>query len=324
MIKYWPNKPGIDLNLEVANLFKRTYLKLNKNLYNQTSSILSIDILSCKIKKKLFNIILVELEILILDLIELDLTVEDIKILNKKIILDLLGKSLHSFQVVVNKTPMQDYKSVLHIASLNNVTLNDHRLLLEYLLIYLIFGSSSEQNDIYQFIDSQVPLKHVDILLDNLLIQVADAIFRNIIHRQKSLSALFLFLKSNHLCNDTYISIRSIATFKNNIVWQYFINYYFTQPKVLYSNRYQVWILSPQGLRSKYIYVYREENLSTLSNVQVLVTGILELQDFILPKITALFVIISKIWIYLFSNALKNILELLWRSFLLIIRTEDQ
>jgi Protein of unknown function (DUF3685) len=323
MIKYWPNKPGIDLNLEVAHLFKTTYLKLNENLYNQTSSILSIDILSCKIKRELFNIVLVELEILVLDIVELDLTIEEIKTLNKKIILDLLGKSLHDFQLLIQKTTTYDYKSVLNIASLDKLTLTDHRLLLEYLLIYLIFGSSSEQNDIYQFIDSQVPFKHVEILLDNLLIQIADAIFRNIIYGQKSLSSLFIFLRSNRLCNDTYMSIRSIATFKNNIVWQYFINYYFIQPKILYSNRYQVWILSPQGLKAKYIYVYREENLSTLSNLQILVTGMLELQDFISPKIAALFITISKIWIYLFSNALKNVLKLLWRSFLLIIRTED-
>jgi hypothetical protein len=324
MIRYWPNQSGIALNSEVAHLFKKSYLKLNQNLHNQTSSLLWIDILNAKMKKDLFNIVLVELEILVLDIVELDLTIGEIKILNKKIIVDLVNKALSDFQLLFNKDEIRVASPFVNSEQSAENVLNDHKLLLEYLLIYLIFGGSYRQYDIYQFLESQIPVKHVEILIDNFLVQIADTVFCHLINSQTSLSTLFIFLTSNRLCNDTYISVRSIATFKNNMAWQYVINYYLVQPRAIYGNRYQVWILSPQGLTAKYLYAYRVQDFTKLSTFQIIVTGLLELQDFIYPKIRDLFLIIGKICIYLFSTLLGNTIKLLWRSFLLIIKTQNQ
>jgi len=70
MIIYWPNKQSLNLNLAVANLFIQTYKKFSLNLHNQTVKNLPVDILKTIIKKKLFQEILIELEILILDIIK--------------------------------------------------------------------------------------------------------------------------------------------------------------------------------------------------------------------------------------------------------------
>jgi len=84
MIIYWPNEQSLDLNLAVANLFIETYKKFSLNLQNQTVKNLPIDILKNIIKKKLFEEILIELEILILDIIELNLNIKQIKELNNQ------------------------------------------------------------------------------------------------------------------------------------------------------------------------------------------------------------------------------------------------
>jgi Protein of unknown function (DUF3685) len=312
MIKYWPSLQSINLNVQVVSLFETAYLKLNRNLYNSTSRILSIDILNFKIKRELFRIILFEIEVLVLDIIELDLTVEELKILTKKIIVDLFNKSIDSFETCIqfanNNKP--DYSD-----------LYDQYLLVEHLLMYLIFGGSSPESSNSVLFDSNVPLQYVEILLDNVIIYIADKIFFYYIIKQFSLSSLLLFLLSNRLCNDTYISIRSLAAFKNNLIWQNWTSYYITQPTIAYSSRCQVWFFAEHGLECRYIYLLRKDNFKQLSKLQAMIIIYLEVQDFIFPKIRNICLLLSKILVYTLSYFLEKLCQLFSRSIAIIFRS---
>nr|QCI05977.1 hypothetical protein [Delesseria sanguinea] len=72
MIKYWPNKQSVELNNSIVNLFYNIRKKFIYNLSNETEYYLYIDILNSTYKKKLFIIIIQELEKLILDIVELN------------------------------------------------------------------------------------------------------------------------------------------------------------------------------------------------------------------------------------------------------------
>jgi hypothetical protein len=315
MIRYWPEKPGVDLNKEVVSLFKYIYCKLDSNLHNNTSSILSIDIINFQVKRELFRVILYELEILVLDIIELDLTVEELKALTEKITIDLIKKSIDNFYLIIQSS------------SLNNNTNNlekfcDSNLFIDNLLIYLVFGSKSFLPNNHLFLDINVPLKYIEILLDNLIIQIANIVFFHCIFNQLSLSSLLTFLVSHKLCNNTYISIKSLATFRNNLIWQDLINYYLIKPKILYTNRYQIWLLTPNGLTCKYIYSCRDNDFYKLDNLQMLVISWLELQDFLLPKINGICLNSYKILIYLWGYLVSQSFKLFLRSMFIIIRNK--
>nr|YP_009313624.1 Hypothetical protein ycf55 [Helminthocladia australis]SCW21878.1 Hypothetical protein ycf55 [Helminthocladia australis] len=322
MITYWPTTPGTQLNNQVSNLFKKIYIKLNFNLYNKTSHILSIDIVNASVKQELFKIILLELEILILDITELDVHIADIYLLNKRILVDLINKSLLNFQQIFKlETLGTNVSQLTQLMAYKRISL-EHKLLLQNLLIYLIFGSSADKTKTYMFPPDRIPVQHVEILLDNLVIQLADLIFNRFINTDSSIIDLFKFLKSNKICRNTYVSARSIATFKNNLVWNNYLLYYFHQPRIIYNNRYQVWIFSTKGLHCQYIYAYRENELALLSGFQVLIIVLLELQDFVLPKIRSVFLLFGRVWIYLVRYVITNSLKVLLKSIAIIIRTK--
>jgi hypothetical protein len=318
MIKYWPEKQGINLNNEVVNLFRYAYSKLDNNLHNNTSWILSIDIINIQVKRKLFKVVLYELEILVLDIIELNLTLEELKTLTKKIIIDLIKKSIDNFYLL-NQVQLS------HLSQSHNLErFCDFNLFIDNLLIYLIFGSNTLTSNNTLFLEINVPTKYIEILLDNLVVQVSNIVFLNCITNQLSLSSLLVFLISHNLCNDTYISIKSLATFRNNLNWQDLIDYYLIQPKIVYNNRYKVWLLTSEGLSCKYIYACRENDFFKLSNLQLIIIVLLELQDFLLPKINNIIFNLSKVLIYTWGYFFNQLFKLLLKSVFFVFRPKKQ
>lgn len=312
MINYWPDEQGIDLNLQVAQLFQRTYLKLDFCVYNQTSYNLAIDILNKNYKCLLLKIVLTELETMVLDILELNLTKNDIMILNEKIAINLVLISISRFQ-----QQFSCLKSVDYINNISCLLRFEHGFLLDDLLHYLIFGNNLLSSNLFS--PSETPIKYIEVLLDNVVIQVANLAFYELINSQSSLKALFDTLTSYNVCNDTYISIRSIAAFRNNLLWQNIISYYIKQPRIIYNNRYQVWFLSPYGMDTRYIYMSRVDDFKLLSYSQLLITSIIEFQDWLIPKILTAFLICSRILLYIFSNLIQYVIKLFVRSILVLV-----
>nr|YP_009628555.1 hypothetical protein [Acrochaetium secundatum]QBX88338.1 hypothetical protein [Acrochaetium secundatum] len=323
-IQYWPKKQGIELNMQVSKLFRKLYLKFNYNLYNNTNNVLSIDIVNVHIKKEIFRIILLELEILILDIIELDLHLHDLEQLNKKILIDLVNKSINNFWIRKIHTTYSTSQHILLFSQIKNKLLSEDTLLLQDLLVYLVFGDDIKQTTNYLFISGRTPTKHIEILLDNLIIQLADIIFSEIIKTEKSIYSLFSFLMSMQICKDRYLSTRSLATFRNNLIWSYYIDFYIRLPKMVYNNRYKVWLFSKDGLKCQYIYANRKNHLRYLSNIQIVIITLLEIQDFILPKLKSLISLVGKISLTIFHNLIAYTISNILQSIITITRYQKK
>jgi len=236
MIIYWPNKQSIDLNLAVANLFIQTYKKFSLNLQNKTVKHLPIDILKRIIKKKLFEEILIELEILILDIIELNLNIEQLKQLNNQIILNLINKILKQF---INRLKIKEINHRINFYSeYNKLFFHEHSTIIENLLIYLIFGSNKFNSQIFNFYKSKTPIYHVKSLLENSVIEISNLIIFNFLENCESIENISLFLMKNNICNLQYKSIRDISIFRNNIISNNLINIYIYYPQNIYCNKY--------------------------------------------------------------------------------------
>ena len=304
MIIYWPHKQGVNLNSEVANLFFYTRQKFSNNLINHTSYNLYIYILDNSVRGQLFSIVLTELEILILDIVELDLSIQNIKLLNCKILYDLVQQSLKHFLLKLDDSAdiAVKYKSRNYL----DLILSDHKITLEYLLIYVIFGSSFISKQSFVFDELYTPREHVAVLLENLVIQISDLVVFTIFDNMQSLAKISSFIQKNSLCNTSYLSIRSLALFRNNLVIQKIIYLYIQKPKEIYSSRYKIWLISNKGLVCKYISVLRLEDLSKLSNIQLILVLFIEIQDILIPQIEKLLLIFSKVILYIFINFLGN------------------
>lgn len=310
MIKCWPQCPSIELNKQVAYLFSRTRYKFFGNLLNRTSNALYIDLLDNDHKNQLFSIVLIELEILILDIVELDLSINSIKLLNYKILYDITQKSLNRFlpKTIYNINLHNCHSSYLHMV------FTEHRLLLEYVLIYFVYGTSEISHNIFVFDNRKTPIKHVSVLFENLIVQISNLVVCTVFESIGTLYNITSFIKNYSLCNSSYFSTRSIALFRNTLVFQTFIRLYIDQPRAIYSSRYKVWLIGSKGLVSKYIYISRLDDLSTLSKVQLVVLYLIELQDIIIPQIEKFVLALSKIVLYILINLLGNSAILCVRS----------
>nr|YP_010204033.1 hypothetical protein LK038_pgp148 [Ahnfeltia fastigiata]UAT97562.1 hypothetical protein Ahn.fas.Ore.pt_073 [Ahnfeltia fastigiata] len=317
MITYWPSEQSLQLNYKVANLFLQTHEKFSEDLSNSTKENLPIDLVDTTARKKLFASVLSELEILVLDIIELNLNIENLHLLNHKILYDITEKSLLRFMSSLEYP--SEFSFNLYKSYYFKLLLFDHRLLLENLLIYLIFGSSGIDIKLFPFEKWKTPLEHVKILLENLVIQISNIIVFSIIDEMKPISEVLDFLIMNKLCNSTYVSIRSIALFRNNLIAQSIIILYFYQPKAVYSARYKVWLFSSRGLISRYIYTSRSNDYLKLCKIQLFCILCLELQDLIIPKLENLILVLGRIILYLFVNILGNSLRFLIRTIFSIL-----
>nr|QHD45224.1 Ycf55 [Grateloupia turuturu] len=306
MVEYWPNKQGIQLNNEVARLFLTTKQKFRHNLVNTTNTQLYTDILDNSSRHKLFSTILVQLELLILDIIELDLSTNHIKLLNYKILCDLNQKSLNSFIKMLRfkNNPIKFIDQPEYFFSRR--LLSEHRLILEHLLIYLTFGSSYVTCQSFIFNNQKTPKKHVAILLENLIIHVSNSVIFMLFESLKSLSNILDFLIHHQLCNSIFTSTRSLALFRNSLIWQNITYFYIIQPRIIYNGRYQIWLINSNGIQTKYIHISRLNDLPKLSTLKLLSIFLIEIQDLLLPKIENFLLILSRILLYILIHILGN------------------
>ena len=127
-----------------------------------------------------------------------------------------------------------------------------------------------------------------------------------------------LILQQCDIYNKQYLSTRGFEELKNNLLYQNLIYFYIDQPKAIYSNRYRIRIFSPYGIISKTVYMNRTDELKHLSYIQLFTTGLVELQDFLIPKIKYIMFITGKIILYISISFLDNIAQFFFR---IIIRS---
>ncbi len=299
MVKYWPTKPSIYLNNSIVDLFIETEKKFILVKQNRSNQYLYIDILSTTSRNTLFKYIIHDLKKLILDLIELNLSLNKIQKINSKI-----------RDVFIQKVSIKFSDEIKNKLVEKNTTKKfnkNHKDLIEHLLIYLIFGSSSIKKDIFIFPPLYTPYNHVKILLENFIIEIANSIVEDILMNLSYSSNINTFLKNQNICNKLYSSNRSIVLFLNNIKWQNFLQSYIYEVKCFYSERQQIWLLSSQGIITKYIHISDIKKITKLNQIKVAFLVWLEAKDLVIPKIERLLIQLAKYFLYSSLNLLSNI-----------------
>ena len=170
----------------------------------------------------------------------------------------------------------------------------------------MIFGSSSITSKLFVFNQLNTPKEHVSILLENLIIQISNLVVYTILDNLQSLAKITSFIQNYSLCNISYMSIRSLALFRNSLVIQNLVYMYIYKPKEIYNSRYKVWLISSHGLISKYISIARIDDFSKLSNMQLAFILFIEVQDLLIPQLEKLLLILSKVILYVFISFLGN------------------
>lgn len=310
MNNYWPSSQGPTLNQEVAELLVRTSIKINNRLTNCSQEVLILDVFRTEVKRNLLKIILAELEKILLEIYNSNLDVNDITNLTENILIDLFHRCVKRFCKLYELAYIDIYQDIHDL----NYLLNDYKMLIQILIIQLLFGSSQTVNKTFNLFTYNMPVKQVEIFLENYLIQLSNIIAHMLVQNFNTVNET----NASYLCNVKFLSDRKLEKLKNNLIWNTLIKNCIERPRSIYESRYKVWGFYQEGLNCQYIYACRSNELQMLSSMQILITFLLEVQDFFVPKIKSTIFLIGQIIIYAGQNLLNQImrtsLEILRRS----------
>lgn len=304
MIKYWPKRQSISLNLAVSHIFTQTYQKITLNLHNKTHERIPLDAFSECTKKQLLLELLTEIEILVVDIVELNLSARELKQLNYQILLHLINATAKRLLCFLKAQKFNF--SISFCSKYNQLFFQEHTDGANILLTYLIFGSESIEDSLFDFKSNKTPVYHIKALLENMLIQTCNTIVFNFIESNSLIRRLQYFAHDQNKIHYSHQSIRQISNFKNNLISQSLISFYIYYPQNIYCGKYSIYLLSVQGIIQKYIRFNRSLSYVKLSNCQLGSIIYLEIKDFINPKINQLVALFGKLIIYIFAEIISK------------------
>lgn len=304
MITYWPSKQSINLNAAVSNIFTQTYQKLLLDLCNKTNRCTPLDVFNKYIKRQILLELLIELEILVVDIIELNISIHELKQLNNQVLLYLInttGKRLLDF--------LESHEANFSLSfrlQYNRLFFHEHSNGASIVLTYLIFGSENVSEDVFPFKNNKTPVYHVKALFENMLMQISNTVAFNLLENSRSITRIDSLIRHKGAIYYRHQSIRAMSNFKNSLISNNLINFYIYYPQNVYCGKYTVHLLSTKGIIRRYIYFNRSYEYIKLSNSQLVSVTYLEIKDFIAPRLNQFIALIGKLMIYVFAEIISR------------------
>jgi DNA-binding NarL/FixJ family response regulator len=295
-------------------LFDAISAKLQLSLTNGTETPLEIDILREDKKRELFYLVLRKLEDL---LDELRFSQVDAEQLTSKrslllldlwqaVVIDFFGKystlTVDGFEVEIVDEILQDM-SIVQTEILDKipsvVNLFQHLL---FQLPLMVDGTPYPPGN-------PASLARAEWLLENLMIQVANAVIQPLLNRFANVEAI-----KQSLYNRRLLSSREIERFRNNLSWKYRLEKYVREPTNIFESRYSLFVLAGRGIKKTSIYAPRHQELQQLSGVPMLVTMVLETRDAVAPRVRSVISFMGNGVIYVLTEVIGRGIGLVGRG----------
>ena len=162
-------------------------------------------------------------------------------------------------------------------------------------------------------------VERAEALLQNLLIQVANAIIQPLLNYFSDYEEIKLKFYDRRL-----LSTREIEKFRNSLSWRYRLDQYVAEPKAIFESSYLLLVLGERGIQKQVIYSPRRDELEKLSGIPLTVTLILETRDAVAPPLRAAISFVGSAIIYVLTNIVGRGLGLIGKGILQGIGTSFQ
>ncbi|VXD22019.1 Two-component response regulator [Planktothrix serta PCC 8927] len=307
-----------------AILFDKTVLKLQSELINSTGIPLEIDILRLSKKRELLYILLKQLEILLDELILSEVQPEQFSEKIPNLVQELWQSSLTDFfgkyyTLTTNKKDMEIIPILLKDANLIQRDILNKIPLVADLLEHLVFCKPLKIDNLSCPAGGLDAMQRSEALLQNLLIQVANAVIQPLLNYFSDYEEIKLKFYDRRL-----LSTREIERFRNNLSWRYRLYQYVAEPKAIFESSYLLFILGERGIQKQVIYSPRREELEKLSGIPLAVTLLLETRDAVAPRLRSAISFLGSGIIYILTNVVGRGLGLIGKGLLQGIGTSFQ
>ncbi|MCF3623671.1 DUF3685 domain-containing protein [Planktothrix agardhii 1801] len=315
---------GIVANNLKSVLFDKTVIKLQSGLINLTGMPLEIDILRLSKKRELLYILLKQLEILLDELILSDLQYEQLAEKIPNLITDFWQAATFDFfgkyyTVTKNNQNIEIVTIILKDADLIQNNILNKIPLVKDLFEHLLFYRPLTIDNLSCPAGGLDAMERAEALLQNLLIQVANAIIQPLLNYFSDYEEIKLKFYDRRL-----LSTREIEKFRNSLSWRYRLDQYVAEPKAIFESSYLLLVLGERGIQKQVIYSPRRDELEKLSGIPLTVTLILETRDAVAPPLRAAISFVGSAIIYVLTNVVGRGLGLVGKGILQGIGTSFQ
>ncbi|MBD2066821.1 DUF3685 domain-containing protein [Leptolyngbya sp. FACHB-671] len=297
-------------------LFDAIAVKLQSSLQNQTKTPLEIDILREEKKRELLYLILRQLEEILDELRFSQVQPGQLEEKRSLILQDLWGAVVTDFfgkyytisignaEIEVASTLLQDVE-VVQSAILDKIPFFDS------LLSHLLFQTPLILEGIPYVPGSPEAMRRAESILENLIIQVANAVVQPLLNRFANAETI-----KQNFYEYRLLSIREVERFRNNLSWKYRLEKYLDEPKAIFESQHPLFIFYGRGIQRVSVYAPRAQELEQLSGLQFTVTLALETRDAIAPRFRSAISFVGTGLIYVLTEVIGRGIGLIGRGIL--------
>lgn len=297
-----------------ASLWDKTVNKLQSSLLNISKTPLEIDILKDEKKRQLLYVALRQIEQSITDLrfsqiqpSQLELKIPDIlKSIWQETIINFFGKYyvLNNIDSEVNVVDvlLKD-EDIVQTEFLDKIPQFDN------LLSHLLFETELVIDDSSAAIGTPEAMQRVEMILDNLIIQIANAVTQPLLNNFANIEEI-----KHNFYRYNLLATREIERFRNDLSWKYRLEKYISEPQLIFESRHILLTFADRGIKRVTIYTPRNQELQQLEGVQLAVTLVLELQDAITPRLKSAIAFIGSGFVYVLTNVIGRGIGLIGRG----------
>ncbi|PZO11801.1 MAG: hypothetical protein DCF25_18730 [Leptolyngbya foveolarum] len=302
---------------EVQNVvFESVFAKLQRPLKNTTQSPLEIDILRADKKLELLYLVLRRLEELLGDLRASNVQAGQLNARASQVIKDLWDAVNTDFfgkyyTVRVSNveeevvTLLQQEKPLVEAQILNSIPM------VSELFGHWLFQEPMEIDGTNYAATTPRAIARSERLLENLVIQVANAIVQPLLNRLSDTEPIKKSLYTSRL-----MSSREIERFRNDLSWRYRKDRIVEEPQAIFESRYNLLFLGQNGIEKTSIYAPRRAELDRLRGLPLIVTLALETRDAIAPRLRTAFSLVGSSVVYVLTEVLGRGIGLVGRGVL--------
>ncbi|NJM95882.1 MAG: DUF3685 domain-containing protein [Phormidesmis sp. RL_2_1] len=300
---------------DVQNVvFEGVFAKLQRPLKNISESPLEIDILRPDKKLELLYLVLRQLEELLSDLRASQVKPGQLSMRSAQVLQDLWDAVNTEFFGKYYTVRVSNVEEEVVTLLKQEKPLVQAQILARIPQVAELFGHWLFQEPMVIESSSYIAttpqaIAHSERLLENLMIQVANAVIQPLLNRLADSEPIKKSLYASRL-----MSSREIERFRNDLSWRYRLDRLVNEPKAIFESRYNLYVLTENGIDVTAIYAPRRAELNRLSGIPLVVTLVMETRDAISPRLRAAFSLVGSSVVYVLTEVLGRGIGLVGRG----------
>lgn len=302
---------------DVQNVvFEGVFAKLQRPLKNISQSPLEIDILRPDKKLELLYLVLRRLEDLLADLRASQVKPGQLSMRSSQVIHDLWDAVNTEFFGKYYTVRIGNVEEEVVILLQQEKPLVQAQILDRIPQVTALFGHWLFQEQMViegsaYLATTPGAVAYSEQLLENLIIQVANAVIQPLLNRLADSEPIKKSLYTTRL-----MSSREIERFRNDLSWRYRWDRLVNEPKAIFESRYSLYVLTPGGINTTAIYAPRRAELDRLGGIPLAVTLALETRDAISPRLRRAIALVGSSVVYVLTEVLGRGIGLVGRGIL--------